>query len=332
MLKRSKVLINMKKELAILVSVVFLLFILIGCSVSEKSEEKIAISSTSISGTIDKDQVWSGNISVTGDITVEGGVTLTILPGTIVTVTAFSDDQHGGIDHPHDEAFPKDPDRKETSSTVIQINGFLNASGTPDNKIVFTTDKKQTTYDWDGLYIVHGKLNYALVEYARYNNIQESSDVIISNSIIRNSLECCLCIGHFRPVSPQILNNDIYNCGHECIDNGGGSAIIKGNYFHVENPEIQPEPLWGRNGVIVYQNTYPLIEKNRFEKLSRSIYFLEDSKNKRAKGKQAIIRNNIIKNNEAAFGINPGYPMDLGVRENNNLTGNVEEEVREGRE
>ena len=59
---------------------------------------------------------------------------------------------------------------------------------------------------------------------------------------------------------------------------------------------------------------------------------MEDSKNKRAKGKQAIIRNNIIKNNEAAFGINPGYPMDLVVRENNNLTGNTEEEVREGRE
>ena len=321
----------MKKRVIIVVLVVFV-FLFAGCLVFKKSEEKISISPKNISGIIDKDQVWSGNISVTGDITVEEGVTLTVLPGTVVTVTAFSDDIHGGEDHLRDSAFPKDPDRKETSSTVIQINGFLNASGTPDKKIIFTTDKKQTTYDWDGLDIARGKLDYAVVEYARYNKIQISSDVIISNSVIRNSLECCLCIGHYKPVSPKILNNDIYNCGHEGIDNGGGSAIIKGNYFHVENPEIQPEPLWGRNGVIVYQNTYPTIENNSFEKLSRAIYFLEDSKNKRAEGKQAIIRNNIIRNNEAAFGINPGYPMNTVLMENNNLINNTEEEVREGRD
>ena len=272
------------------------------------------------------------NQSVTGDINVKKGVMLTILPGTIVTVTAFSDDQHGGVDHPHDLPFPKDPDRKETSSTVIWVDGVLNASGSQDQKIVFTSDKKQTTYDWDGLYIVHGKLNYVVVEYARYNNIQETSDVIISNSIIRNSLECCLCIGHFKPVSPQIVNNDIYNCGHEGIDNGGGSATIEGNYFHVENPEIQPDPSIGRNGIIIYQNTYPIVENNRFERLSRALYFLEDSKNKREEGKRVIIRANIIKNNDAAFGINPDYPMGLVLKENNMLINNTEEEAREGRD
>ncbi len=309
-----------------------MLILITGCFVSETSEGVIVRSQENVSGTISQNQVWSGNISVTGDITVKKGVTLTILPGTIITVTAFSDDQHGGVDHPHDEPFPKDPDRKETSSIVIQINGFLNASGTPNNKIIFTTDKKQTTYDWDGLYIVRGRLDFVIVEHARYNNIQETSDVIISNSIIRNSLECCLCIGHYKPVSPQILNNDIYNCGHEGIDNGGGSAIIRGNYFHVENPEIQPEPLWGRNGIIIYQNTYPTVENNTFEKLSRAIYLLEDTKNKIKKDKQVMIRNNTLKNNEAAFGINPGFPIDAVLMENNYLINNTEEEVREGRD
>lgn len=319
----------MKKRVVILALILSLLLLLAGCSVSK---EKTPISPTNFSGTTDEDQTWFGNISITGDVIVEKGVTLTILPGTIITVTAFNDDQHGGVDHPHDEPFPKDPDRKETSSTVIRVDGFLNASGTPDNKIVFTTDKKQTTYDWDGLYLVHGKLDHVIVEYARYNNIQESSDVIISNSIIRNSLECCICIGHYKPVSPQILNNDIYNCGHEGIDNGGGSAIIAGNYFHVENPEIQPEPLWGRTGIIIYQNTYPIVENNTFEKLSRAIYLLEDTKNKKAKGKLATIKDNIIKNNEAAFGINPSFPMDTVLIEDNNLINNTEDEVREGRD
>lgn len=324
------------KKITFVIAVVAIVFIIsfAGYFFVKKSREKIStiISNTNVSGKINKNQTWSGTIQVTGDIKVKKGVTLTILPGTIVQVTAFSDDRHGGTDHPHDPPFPKDPDRKETSSIIITINGTLNAVGTPDQRIIFTSDKKQTTYDWDGLFIAHGRLEYATVEYARYNNIQEASDVVISNSIIRNSLECCLCIGHAKPVSPQILNNDIYNCGHEGIDYGGGSAVIRGNYFHLENPEIQPDPTIGRVGLVVYQNTYPTIENNRFEKLSRAIYFLEDSKNKIEKGKQVIIRNNTIKDNEAAFGLNPGYPMESVVRENNNLINNTEEEVKEGRD
>lgn len=283
-------------------------------------------------GKIKKDETWGGNISITGDITVKKGVTLTILPGTIITVTAFRDDQHGGKDHPNDSAFPKDPDRKETQSTALTVRGRIHAVGTAEEKILFTSDTKQTTYDWDGLNIVHGTLDFVTVEYARYNTIQESSDVIISRSTIRNSLECCLCIGHYKPVSPQILDNDIYNCGHEGIDNGGGAAIIRGNYFHVENPEIQPEPGWGRNGVVVYQNSYPLIEDNRFEKLNKAIYFLEDTANEKIEGKQTVIRNNVMENNESAYGINPQYPMESVVREHNTLINNIQEEVREGRD
>ena len=315
----------MKKSIWILAIVVLLL---IGFFVFQKTEQRTFVSSENISGAISKNQVWSGNISVTGDVIVKRGVTLTILPGTIVTVTSFSDDQRGGRDHARDEPFPKDPDRKETSSTIIQINGILNASGAPENKIIFTTDKKQTTYDWDGLSIDRGVLNYAIVEYARYNRIQETSEVVISNSTIRNSLECCLCIGHANPISPKILNNDIYNCGHEGIDIGGGSATIKGNYFHVENPEIQPEPLWGRVGVVIYQNSYPVLEENRFEKLLWAILLL-DAPGQDKKDKQAIVRNNIMQDNEVAFSISSGYVRDAVLRENNTLINNTNEEIED---
>ena len=124
----------------------------------------------------------------------------------------------------------------------------------------------------------------------------------------------------------------MYNCGHEAIDNGGGAAVIKGNYFHLEDPELQPDPSIGNNGIIVYQNTYPLIENNRFEKLSRAIYFLEDSHNKKVKDKQVVIQNNIIQNNDAAFGVNPSFPMESVKRENNTLNDNIQEESREARD
>lgn len=270
-------------------------------------------------GHFKESEVWGGTIHVTGDIDIEEGATLTILPGTIIEVAAFSDDQHKGVDRPPDPPFPKDPDRIETQSTQIRIKGILNAVGTDDNKIVFTSDSDNpTTYDWEGLSISHGKLEYAIVEYSRYNNFQEASDVIVANSIFRNMLECCICIGHSKSVSPQILNNDIYNCGHEAIDYAGGSALIKGNYFHLENPEIQPDPSRGGVGVIVYRNAYPTIEDNVFEKHSRAILFLDNSLHEEEEGKKAILRNNTMENNGENIVIDPGYPAEAIVIETSN--------------
>jgi len=161
-----------------------------------------------------------------------------------------------------------------------------------------------------------GRLEYAIVEYSRYNGIQESSDVVIANSVFRNMLECCICIGHSKPVSPQILDNDIYNCGHEGIDYAGGSALIKGNYFHQENREIQPDPSLGGLGIVVYKNAYPVIEDNTFEKNSIAILFLNNSLNEGAEGKKSIVRNNTMEQNGENIAIDPGYPDEEIVIEN----------------
>ena len=281
------------------------------------------------SGVINEDEVWSGKIHVTGDIDVIEGVTLTILPGTIVKV-ALTDDQHKGRDEPvtGDIYFPKDPPFYEKEKITIRISGTLNAIGTPDNMIVFTSKSATpTTQDWGGLDIFHGRLEYAIVEYAQYNNIQHSSDVVIANSIIRNILADCIGIGHSNPISPQILNNEIYNCGHEGIDLAGGSALIKGNYFHLENPEIQPDPFRGRIGIVVYKNAYPTIEDNVFEKLGTAILFLGNSIYPEEQVGKVIVKNNRIENNDVAFNIEPDYLFEVVVRENNKLINNREDEV-----
>jgi len=284
------------------------------------------------SGVLNKDEVWGGTIHVTGDIDVNPEVTLTILPGTIIEV-ALTDDQNKGRDEPMtDIYFPKDPPFYEKQKITITIHGILNAVGTPDNKIIFTSaSENPTTYDWRGIDIFHGRLEHAIVEYGQGNiQIQHSSDVVIANNIIRNSLSCCICIGHSNQLSPQILNNDVYNCGHETIDYAGGSALIKGNYFHLENPEIQPDPPRGGNGIIVYKNAYPTIEDNVFEKLTNAITFLGNSKYPEEQGKKVIIKNNRIENNVIAFRINPGYPFEVVVKENNELINNKEDEVYSG--
>ena len=47
-------------------------------------------------GVADVDETWSGTVTLTGDITVPDGVTLTIEPGTQVRAMALNDDQGGG--------------------------------------------------------------------------------------------------------------------------------------------------------------------------------------------------------------------------------------------
>jgi hypothetical protein len=324
----------MKMKALILICLILGVILISGCiqeELKEKPKVPVKIHDQNISGEINQDQIWSGEIKVTGDTEVKKGVTLTILPGTVVKVAAFSDDQRGGVDHPHDPPYPKDPDRMETQSTQIIIRGVLNATGTPDKRIIFTSDNENpTTYDWDGLHISHGRLEYATVEYARYNNFQESSDVIVANNVFRNILECCLCVGHSKPISPQILNNDIYNCGHEGIDYAGGSALIKGNHFHRENPEIQPDPSIGGVGIVVYKNAYPIIEDNVFEKNSNALLFLGSSLQKEEPGGKVIIKNNRIENNDIGINIAPSYSFDVIVMENNQLINNKEDKAYTG--
>ncbi len=322
----------MKKGLIIVIIGIILIlgvgayFYFRGDGETENEIEVIEIHNQNISGEIREDQIWSGNIYVTGDITVIDGVNLTILPGTVIEVALTDDQNHFfGSDQPiTDIYFPKDPPFYEKQKITIAIHGILNATGTPDNKIIFTSESENpTTYDWHGLYISHGRLEYALVEYAQGNiGIQHGSDVVLSNNIIRNSLTCCICIGHSNQLSPQILNNDVYNCGHEGIDYVGGSALIKGNYFHSENPEIQPDPLRGENGIIVYENAYPIIEDNVFEKLTNAVTFLKNSRYPKEQGKKITLKNNKFENNIVAIRINPGYPEDVIVEENNQLINN----------
>jgi len=255
-------------------------------------EVPVRIYDQNISGEVKQDQIWSGTIHVTGDVRVKEGVTLTILPGTKVIITAHQDDQHGGEVDPGREAdppeaielelkagYPPKDDEYVKSHVTIEIKGTLNAIGTQQNRIIFTSDSASpTTYDWYRLRIWNGNLEYAIVEYARMVTI-EGPDVKISNSIVRHMLEGAISIGCLdKTASPIISNNEIYDAGNECVHIVSGSVVVTNNTLRPGRERMLPG--YGGNGIVIWDMYWdwlgvdkmgnPLIENNLIEEANWS--------------------------------------------------------------
>ena len=133
-----------------------------------------------LSGYITNDVSWSGVVEVTGDVTIVGGGSLTILPGTQVRC-AGGDDRSSGNDSSRVE--------------IILNGGTLNASGTVDAPIRFTSRAASPVPgDWYGIRLVQGSvsLSHFLIEFAVMGLRLEDSDTrfdsyTIEHGAIRNS-------------------------------------------------------------------------------------------------------------------------------------------------
>jgi hypothetical protein len=98
----------------------------------------LQLAAATTSGVISQDETWSGNILLTGDVTVATNVTLTIMPGTRVECAPRFDDRVGGI-----------------NISLIELTidgGSLMAAGTEAEPIIFTS-AATTSYrgDWFGI-------------------------------------------------------------------------------------------------------------------------------------------------------------------------------------
>jgi hypothetical protein len=114
---------------------------------------------TTKTDTISSDEVWTKSGSpylITGDVTVNDGVTLTVNAGTEIRFIETSDDQSGG----------QDQNRSE-----LRIQGILRAVGTATDSIIFTSNAQvPAAGDWYGIYTDGGRviLKYCRIEYTTY--------------------------------------------------------------------------------------------------------------------------------------------------------------------
>lgn len=200
-------------------------------------------------GTLERNETWKDEILITGDVVIPRGITLTIEPGTIIRFTGQKDnspiyDPNAYEDTAEYQDFPNDPPRIQANMIGIYIDGSMIANGTPENAIIFTSDREiPELNDWHTIEILSdGKiaLSYAIVEY-NYHGVDiadarqpNSPNIEIHNNLFQHIAGCCICTGGGAPLSEEITieKNAFMDCNHEAIDTyKDQNLVIRNNLF-----------------------------------------------------------------------------------------------------
>jgi len=179
------------------------------------------------SGILVQDEVWSGNIRLTGDVVIPEGITLTILAGTAISFAPSHSDYDAKLSLPADLGGGK-------CNLVVQ--GNLRIEGERDNEVTvgeLVYDlKRQNKVSWGGI-IFEGVNALSIVNYAR----------------IRYADVAIVCV---NSSSPRIVNNTIAENDVGVMTFGFSSPRISENKIHHNT-------LWA---ISCYDYSFPMISKN----------------------------------------------------------------------
>ena len=163
------------------------------------------------SGVLPSNEVWSGSIELTGDVTVPTNITLTVLPGTRVACWDYYDDQGGGVDIRRIE---------------LIVNGTLIANGASANPIVFTSSPlvpPARRADWYGIRLLGGTNGASVIRHCVVEYAVNGLDL---GATLASPVEQC----DFRESSGQGLtarvNGSFVGCSFQTNSASGASADV----------------------------------------------------------------------------------------------------------
>ena len=187
---------------------------------------------------ITEDTTWGGTVVLRGQNVVRRGVTLTLLPGTVVKF-AWIDENGDNI-----------------GDGELTVEGRIIAKGTKENPILFTSAKESPApKDWTFVQISVSKdslIEHCIFEYA-FSGLQvHYSTATIHNSLFRKNFEGI----RFSTTDILIENNDIVDnyYGIRCEANGSRTTVRK-NRFHGNDNAFFPVRKTGKS-VQVYDNNF----------------------------------------------------------------------------
>lgn len=180
-----------------------------------------------VSGSISEDTFWSGEVIVTGDVTIENGAKLTIFPGCIIR---FYEDKQ------------------------LVVNGRLDAQGTEASPITFTSIYQNPDPEqyWSRLKIVGSGsgegfpsiVKHAIVENARYGLFAYNSHPVIENTIFRDN---------------RYFNVYLSNSNAELTNNTIQNSLNDGVFLYYSSPQLFENVISGnpQYGVHCYSYSSP---------------------------------------------------------------------------
>ncbi len=178
-------------------------------------------------GVIANDTIWQGEVLVTGDVEVAEGVTLQIMPGTVVRFKKIQDFGSEKLFTDKKHHFPR---------IELFVKGRLYAQGTAEEKIIFTSaEEKPEPGDWGSLNFMNSVDN--ILEYCEFLYGQtavhcHSAQVVISNNLFSHN---GTAIGQknlkgnpIKCVVPMLYNRITEN-GGGILFGGGTTPVISHN-------------------------------------------------------------------------------------------------------
>lgn len=188
-----------------------LLALVLLCTSAWASEQPLLLDKAYIK----QDTTWSGTVILRGQNVVRRGVTLTILPGTVVKF-AWVDEDGDGV-----------------GDGELTVEGRLIARGSKEKPILFTSAKESPApKDWTFVQISVSRdsvVEHCIFEYA-FSGLQvHYSTAAIRQSLFRYNFEGI----RFSTTDILIEHNDIVNnyYGIRCEANGSRTTITKNRFM-----------------------------------------------------------------------------------------------------
>jgi hypothetical protein len=226
------------------------------------------LKNTEVYGLILSDQVWEGEIRVTGDIFSPANTTVTIKPGTLVKVAITGDKsnmdflpwhQKSGVNTgPFSRGVQNgEPFWDEGEKIQIHLNNLI-VDGNFSSPVVFKSDSiDPSPYDYNIIKVRKGHINNGV--FSDYRKFEIGGDTLIENSKFSDTGECSLCMDKGKP---RIFNNNF------------GSGLRQSILVYRASPEIDNNLFINLDGdgirVDARRLSVPLITRNSFEMPART--------------------------------------------------------------
>ncbi len=251
---------------------------------------------------ISADTVWEGEVSVSGEVRVQRGATLLLLPGTTVRFSAGKDEQG-------------------TPAARLFVMGTLIAQGTPDRPVLFTSSAREPQPgDWGGIILERAnenpnRLRHVRVEYATAGLSGAYSFLLAEETEFRRNTAGVRALLDFRggALGSTFTENEVgvyyhqsskFNLEHCEIRGNSGAGI---SCYLSSSPVIRHCTIAdnGPAGVLCFQGSSPLVESNTVSGHERGIYI-------ELQARPTIVRNAIVENQTGIWGEKMVFPKIIG--------------------